>query len=145
MNNGMKAKNFRIGNVVKYDNRIFTIHTIADEFPTLDTIEFGIGVVDWNNIEPIKLNEDWLRGLGFEGHDMDMWKVLPTGNELELHIDCVREGEFEHACLTQGRTDKGIPGKDYKFAYLNDLKYVHELQNLFFALSGTELEIETLA
>jgi hypothetical protein len=31
------------------------------------------------------------------------------------------------------------------FAYLNDLKYVHELQNLFFALTGTELEIETLA
>lgn len=56
----LEAKDLRIGNLVKYDNREFSIHTIAKEFPTLDTTEFGIGVVDWNNLEPIELTEEWL-------------------------------------------------------------------------------------
>ena len=42
----MKAEEFRIGNWVEHDNRYFKIHSIAKVFTTLDTIEFGIGVVD---------------------------------------------------------------------------------------------------
>jgi len=129
----MKAKNFRIGNIVDLWGSVAYIQRCD-----FSESEHGIAV---DEAKPIKLTESWLRKLGFEGNDMDMWIVLPTGNELELHIDCVREGQFENACLTQGRQETGIPGKDYKFAYLNDCKNVHELQNLFFALTGTELEV----
>jgi len=133
----MEAKNFRIGNLVNgYDNKPF-------EFSETEFEEYANGIgIDEMVKEPIKLTEEWLRKLGFEGHDMDMWVVLPTGNELELHIDCVLEGKFENACLTQGRKETGIPGKDYKFAYLNECKHVHQLQNLFFALTGKELELK---
>jgi len=66
----MKANELRIGNLVSYDGRIFEIDTIAKEFPTLNTIEFGIGVVDWENIEPIPLPEEWLIKFGFEKDDV---------------------------------------------------------------------------
>jgi len=42
------------------------IHSLSEELPTLDTSEFGIGVVDWNNLKPIELTEEWLINLGFE-------------------------------------------------------------------------------
>ena len=55
-------KDLRIGNSVMYDNRIFQISAITDEFPLLNTPEFGIGVVDWNNInQPFSPeNFDWV-------------------------------------------------------------------------------------
>ena len=55
--NNMKPTDVRKGNCVEYDNRIFRIDTISDEFPTLDTSEFGVGVVDWQNLNPVKINE----------------------------------------------------------------------------------------
>ncbi len=100
------------------------------------------GIEEYERFEGVRITEEWLLRFGFEGDNMDMWKVLPTGNQLELHIDCVWEGKFENACLTQGRTGEGVPGKDYKFAYLSDVKYIHQLQNLYFALTGKELELK---
>ena len=146
----MEAKNFRIGNLVTikgtalhYDGAskdvLFEVGELKEDvvqFKGFDTGEY------YKDLKPIDLNMGWLKLFGFEGCDMDMWIVLPLGNELELHIDCVFPEKFENACLTQGRTDKGIPGEDYKFAYLNECKHVHELQNLFFALTGKELELK---
>lgn len=62
----MKPEEVRYKNLVEYDGRIFEIDTIAEEFPTLNTAEFGIGVVDWNNLKPIPLTEEWLIRFGFE-------------------------------------------------------------------------------
>jgi hypothetical protein len=50
----------RLNNYVLYDNRPFQIASISEEYPSLKTIEFGIGVVDWNNISPIPLTEELL-------------------------------------------------------------------------------------
>ena len=125
----MKAKNFRIGNVIKYDNRIFTIDTIAEEFPTLDTIELGTGVVDWNNIELIELTEDWLIKLGFMDIGNDDFLVSPPTK----HIPCFKAGINKY---------KGL------FSWANyvlteiEIEYVHELQNLFFALTRKELTMK---
>ena len=115
----MKAKNFRIGNVIKYDNRTFTIDTIAEEFPTLDTIEFGVGVVDWNNIQLIELTEDWLTKFGFISNPyQDRYE------KGDFFIHCDKTKEFLDLWVSNCRLD---------------LKYVHQLQNLYFALTGEEL------
>lgn len=47
----IKPNELRIGNLVQYEGRIFQIATIAPEFPTLNTDEFGIGVVSWEEID----------------------------------------------------------------------------------------------
>lgn len=134
----MKAKNFRIGNVIKYDNRIFTIDTIAEEFPTLDTIEFGVGVVDWNNIELIEITEDWLQEMGFKVYaDSSICKGWAIGENPITHDYLLT--------LTWMKNDDGTLAECF---YKNGhfvIKYVHELQNLFFAITRQELELETLA
>ncbi|HMC01388.1 MAG TPA: hypothetical protein VKN14_10175 [Flavobacteriaceae bacterium] len=141
----METKNLRRGNLVKNKHhQILYVSAIHQDKldVTKDKKSGDYTTHSSKNILGIPLNTEWLEKLGFIGNTMDMWIALPLGNELELHIECVREGEFEHACLTQGRTGEGVPGKDYKFAYLRDLGYVHEAQNLFFWLTGKELYID---
>jgi len=128
----MEATEFRIGNLVKYENRVFPIHTIANEFPTLDTIEFGVGVVDWNNIEPIPLTEEWLLKLGFNDNYYDGYLGIYVNNS-----DFV---------ITEPKV-MGLWQKNYAWQYkctwdkYTELKYVHQLQNLYFALTGRELTV----
>jgi hypothetical protein len=131
----MKASELRIGNLVKYDNRIFEIDSIAKVFPTLNTSEFGIGVVDYNNIEPILLTEEWLLKFGFTlgyskwGYDIPNWMFDLTafigiglnGNKKWFNVYCIN-GEIKQI--------------------LYSIHYVHQLQNLYFSLTGQELEYE---
>ncbi|HEY9701610.1 MAG TPA: hypothetical protein V6C58_04150 [Allocoleopsis sp.] len=99
----ISANELRIGNWVKYDNRYFQIHSIADIFPTLNTDEFGIGIVDYNNIEPAEITTEILEAAGFE-------------NKMELYFN----GKWTNI----------------------EIKYLHQLQNLYHALTGEELEIQ---
>lgn len=109
----MEAKNFRIGNLVKYEDKVFRIHSLAEELPTLDTTEFGIGVIDWKNVEPIELTEEWLINLGFE-QDTEInyrWYHINGSLAYDLDDNCIRIDDT------------------WKFG---KRKYVHEMQNLFF-------------
>ena len=125
-------KELRIGNLVSYDGRVFEIDTIAKEFPTLNTIEFGIGVVDWMNINPIPLTEEWLIKFGFEKDDVfdEFFTYLP------IHDLCMDKLSF--------RVDEGfICYESIKYrTLLKHIQYVHSLQNLYFALTNQELEIK---
>src|SRR5699024_8268766 len=134
-----KAKSFRLGNIIEYDSRLFTIDVIAEEFPTLNTTDFGIGVVGWNNIKPVEITRERLIDLGFDGDSQDMWIVLPTGEGLELHFSCVMK---EVWITKDGISD--VLRCSHKYMYLKDIDYIHEMQNLFFVLSGTELETDVL-
>lgn len=113
----INSNEVRRGNLVKYDDRIFEIDSIAEVFPTLNTSEFGIGVVDWNNIEPIPLTEDILLKCGFkkeknlnglERYDFDEYAVyLWEGGSLHFIYD------------------------NTEFPHITDMNYLHELQNFF--------------
>jgi hypothetical protein len=133
----MKANELRIGNLVKYDNRIFKIDSISTVFPTLNTDEFGIGVVDYNNIEPIPLTEDWLLKFGFENYK--------PANANRYFKEGIYPRSFAFQFYKNGRVDFWY--NDFNVGNLNRIKYnlleyVHQLQNLYFALTGKELEYE---
>jgi len=119
-----KPADYRLGNLVEYDNRVFEIYTIAKEFPTLNTTEFGIGVVGWSNIKPILLTEEWLLKFGFE------------------KIKHVHDGVvYKKSWL---RIKDGFNSGDWRGAPLNVVpKYVHSLMNLYYCLTGEELTIKT--
>ena len=105
-----------------YDNRYFQIDSIATVFPTLNTTEFGIGVVDYNNISGIPLTEKILLGCGFVRN---------------LNIDY----RFHHLKIdiTIDMDDFGLQISDtWEFG---TIRYLHELQNLFYSLTKTELTI----
>ena len=123
----MNSKDVRIGNYVEYDNRIFRIDTISDEFPTLDTQEFGIGVVDWNNLNPVKINEDWLRLLGFEKQG-EIETYYSMRLDSDKYCDLALISNEEKTCV-------------YLFPYDNFFKfeYVHQIQNIYFDLKNKEL------
>lgn len=127
----MKAQELRIGNWVMFDNRIFQIDSIAIVFPTLNTDEFGIGVVDWNNIKPVTLTEEWLLRFGFSSKYKSChtkWNIL--GFDLDQKSDENDDGNK-------------IPQEQvFYFNYQYDIKSVHQLQNLYFALTGEELTLK---
>ena len=113
----MTPNQFRIGNVVKYDGRIFRLHSIG-EYPILDTIEFGAKVVEWKDLEPVEITEEVLRGMGFRKseeywrrdvfiYDLDNAMVAMAGNWLYVVTFC----------------------------------HAHQLQNLIFSLTGEEIVI----
>ena len=119
----------RVGNLVEYEGQIFEIDTIAKEFPTLNTSEFGIGVVDWKDLNGIPLTEEWLIKFGFRYE----YKTGPQESQYSLKCD---KGEF--LVHFDKMANFGM------ILLLDDieLKSVHQLQNLYFALTGKELTIK---
>jgi hypothetical protein len=107
----MKANELRIGDFVE-----------IDQYPNdrvIIQIENGSNIDQCGklNASPIPLTEEWLLRFGFENWDKNAW-----ANKISLH----KQGEVFL----------------YKAVYQSDyveIKYVHQLQNLYFALTGEEL------
>jgi hypothetical protein len=131
----MKANELRICSWVKHPAAVWSHRT---EVQGYGYVEFQWEEHDWagiaectinlEEVKPIPLTEEWLFKFGFkfDGH-CSWWK-----NELiELTIDI---GEDEYSVFN----DNG----DY--ITLKGIKYVHQLQNLYFAIKGEELTIKTI-
>jgi len=73
------------------------------------------------NIEPIPLTEEWLLKFGFE------IKQGRFGNEYWGKINLYTSSDKKIVFCFDG--------------YLKGIKYVHQLQNLYFALTGNELTL----
>lgn len=120
----------RIGNLVRYDNKVFKIDTISREFPTLNTTKYGIGVVTWADLQPIPLTEEWLLKLGADKYNPGryMLKLSETliifWNIGDDYFICELSSRSTHVC------------------YFNEKKHVHQLQNLFYALTEKELTLK---
>jgi hypothetical protein len=89
----------------------------------------------YENLKPIPLTEEWLLKFGFSTTD---YKKGYIG------IDHKAGGIITDFVLTYplviGEFQKHFIWEHSKFKY-NDLKYVHQLQNLFFVLTGFELTV----
>ena len=138
----MKAEELRLGNLVidplgeKYNyNGVSRVIKIYDNtFDTKD-IEYGGGHINAKSVmKPIKLTPEWLVRMGFELHEYD--------NEVEFNEWILSDDSFMIMYIKKVN--------QYEI-YYNDspnIKYVHQLQNLYRALTGKELTIkqnETLA
>lgn len=133
----MKAEEVKYKNLVEYDGRIFEIHMIAEEFPALNTDEFGIGVVDWNNIKPIPLTEERLKDFGFEYHEQDECYYNDA-----LHIEDRNEDRYITKELKSKLKNHFGVWQKGRNGLLVDLMYVHQLQNLYYALTGEQLTLK---
>lgn len=111
----IKANELRIGNYVS---------TEVDEFISIDgTNKYRIIIegdyVSEGYVNPIPLTEEWLLKFGFTKHGFD--------DPLDLywcHPNLI--GAINERCLI------------YDYSRLK-IQYVHQLQNLYFALTGEEL------
>lgn len=102
----MKAKELRIGNLVKRNN----IVVVCDFMSISDCYQLP------DEYEPIPLTEEWLVRFGWE-----------------------KSGEWFYKDYYEINLNGIFNPSDAHYTIHNDIKYVHQLQNLYFALTGEEL------
>jgi hypothetical protein len=135
----LKPQDVRVGNWVQFDNEVIKV---------TDIFNGGINVCDDNyetypihylqQLEPIPLTPEILEKAGFKkGYQKD-WRrlnITPKGSNTKFcFVACIAEGidnwvdyTVDDVFATRRRTN---------------IKHLHQLQNLYFALTGEELEIE---
>ena len=114
----MNIKELRIGNIIKG----FTteeVRSIGDQIVNL----YRVGCYS-----PVELTEDWLIKFGFKKVQEDKY-------------GCHYENEECWVYLNHGGFDLELITDDERFNLLRTYKYVHQLQNLYFAITGKELGI----
>lgn len=125
----MDAKELRIGNYVKYygNEKAFKIEQIN----TIKTEAFKKGYVcsekgythtDIQCLEPIKLTGDWLIKFGLNNEDTEIkdYGIIFIDEEMKFNIT-------------------GFESPIYGNCFSKQITFVHELQNLYFFLTGYEL------
>ena len=122
MQSVFKAEDLRVGNLVYKNYRLF-----QSEIRKVDALDinFHLKHPEVNSIGPINLTEEWLLKFGFELKGFYRLKVTSF---LEL---CWKP----HDNTLNLQTEKNGFTEDSK------CKYVHQLQNLYFALTGSELTV----
>jgi hypothetical protein len=134
----MEAKELRIGNLISanyvYEGQVKTFERFND---TLNVVFFsdgkpnGIGEYLYD-VKPIPLTEEWLLKFGFEWDDVET--KTNGGTEKMLLKDIL---------LMKRHQDTLWVACPYGYLISpHRTLYVHQLQNLYFALTGEELTIK---
>jgi hypothetical protein len=124
----LRASELRVGNIT-------TLGVVSlidqDVFRVVDS-EGDSFKNTWAEIKPIPLTEEWLLKLGFKqcGYEMLSWKhetLLPS-----FDLDGINWADFD---------EPDYQFLNYKVAdEILRIDYVHQLQNLYFVLTGEELK-----
>jgi hypothetical protein len=117
----MKASELRIGNlfIEEHSDKIIEVIGLKKNRITFTGNFYG----KWQ-AKPILLTEEWLLKFGFEKMENN-WKCL------DLHFATISWERLAGLTLSFEKES----------TYLPHIKYVHQLQNLHFALTGEELII----
>lgn len=149
----MKIIELRIGNIVGFKNRTdcYCVVTDLSSAGGIHLIrKFYDGDEDdqpevIDDITPIPLTEEWLLKFGFKKADkkLDIYPesfILDNIMESRLYLRPSYQGGYYWGFLTESFIDGGYE-KDHEFYDNRPMLYVHQLQNLYFALTGEELTI----
>jgi hypothetical protein len=133
----MKSNELRIGNYILIsvlsDNGNFEYEMFKVNSTTIrDAERYGD---EWN-AEPIALTEEWLLKFGFKKGN----SIYPEGYSINiLNTDTYLRPSFEGGFYWGFNLRNK---SDCELYNAKPIKYVHQLQNLYFALTGNELEIK---
>jgi hypothetical protein len=121
----MEAQELRIGNLVM-DNAKVKIVT-SGMISNWDIIKR-----DYGGYNPIPLTEEWLLKFGFESDGKYDYII----NKDNFFIICYFDNVWDDV-------NNGHGSFVFKGGYSVSFQYVHRLQNLYFALTGEELKLQT--
>jgi len=127
----MKAKELRIGNYILHEPTIDDWEEIIVTLPSLLQVD-----ISPESYCGIPLTEEWLLKFGFEKDtyaSTNRW-ILYNHDEGEVLFEI--SGSDSYGWVRIFTTTNGIEDTDTHF------KYVHQLQNLYFALTGEELTLK---
>jgi hypothetical protein len=126
MKKTLKATELRIGNWVSSKEIPVQIEKI-----TTETVRYCFGDFPISYIKPIPITEDWLLLLGFTKRD-GLFRLSKYWVEFR-NFDCVGL-KIIFGCFQIN--------KIYITYSVDTIEYVHQLQNLYFALTGYELKLQ---
>lgn len=136
--NLMEAKELRIGNFLRHisSGKIAQLDYIVPEKKLVDPDWFGDY---WGDCEPITLTEEWLKKLSLEPLHPP-YQSTDNNQTPETKYYHFYQAWFK----LRVNLDSIFLVYDFDWTIMNvsELKYVHQLQNLYFALAGKELEIK---
>lgn len=116
----MEAKELRIGNLIEFDCEIRTVDTrLIAYMSNCERLKQN------HPFQPIPLTEEWLLRFGFKKRndgDFDLFKFSEVDIVISKDFDLWK---CDGICFS-----------------VNALQYVHQLQNLYFALTGEELVLK---
>ena len=134
----LTAQNLRVGNYIQLNQKWFERNPNLSNTPKINIVkdisfdialgEHAINSYSMCYLKPIPLTEQWLIDFGFE-------KINHIG------------GYSFYSIIRNGKNKKDIPNINIYESYTTignnsmckHLEYVHQLQNLFFCLTGKEL------
>ena len=119
----MKANDLRIGNYIEKSLKIGQGIKLIDKVGCQDIVRMFEDTGSFN-YEPIKLADKWLTDFGFTDSKMQDKFYIKDHNV---------------GISTADNKFRFIQGNFVYQLVLTDLKYVHELQNIFYSLYGTEM------
>ena len=125
MQSVFKENDLRIGNFIKVISSTKTFDTFITQAKGYDIVRIEEKAFRHWNYEPIPLTEEWLLKFGFEIVVGCNEKDFSDG-KYNLFINSL--GEFNFFFFSEGD-------------YYQKIDYVHELQNLYFALTQRELTV----
>ena len=112
----MKANELRLGNWVMFRNSETGL--FENDLPIVEVQELLYIEDRTFDVEPIPLTNEWLVKFGFNKSTENVFKILHTDNNFGFSVKLYSS-----------------------YAFKEKIKSVHQLQNLYFALTGEELKI----
>ncbi len=136
-NRAMKLTDLKIGNYIQTPNGIDEIRGLINRNCFKDVFLVKNSDIEIEDVKPIPLTEKWLLKLGFDDSEH---KKGYTGLEYRSNV-------ILDFVLTKPLV-MGEWQKDYCFELIQhrfvEIKYIHELQNLYHVLKGKDLKIKKL-
>ncbi len=122
----LKAQDLRIGNLIDTPDGIREIDDISTKRELGHSVGFkGFNVGYYLDVcKPIPITEEWLLKLGFEYNNFSLLYSNRKQSEYDIQI-------LDDTFVIYKYGDEIVT-----------LKYIHELQNLFYAITGNELEMK---
>lgn len=123
----MKATELRIGNWVRIKDVPTTKEWQVESIGNLQQVAGQLWSIE--ELEPIQLTEEWLTRFGFK---------LPAHSWIgdKFHLSEYGEGS-KHP-----NGGVWVVAMNKNNAIISEIQYVHQLQNLYFALTGKELQTD---
>jgi len=132
----IQTKDLRQGNKLKFEDKIVTVLYITPDGVIIDGIDAADGSnisLEQERLEYIPLDETWLERCGFDKFEQSMlhfiYRDYRRRNCVVIPVAGFCEVEYSGLSIDD-RT------------HIGRIQYVHQLQNLFYALCGEELEIK---
>ena len=122
----MKIEELKIGNLVKAKNNKIDFFYVTDILRSgylflSDGYEDGYDS-SIKDIEPIELTDEWLTKLGFESDGIEWWNGIIC---LGIYKDGLNY----------------LPTEEIHYRVGQKFEYVHQIQNLHYAITGDELNV----